>query len=58
MQANSTNDGLFYQVCYRCGINFAVPGWSVAVFCRDCFHPDLIGVFRPVDYSFKKKNEK
>lgn len=46
------DDGLIYQCCYRCGISFAVPDYSVAVFCRDCNHPDLIGVFRPLDYGW------
>lgn len=52
MHADRPGSDLFYQVCYRCGINLAVPAWSVAVFCHDCFHPDLIGVFRLQNYGF------
>lgn len=57
MHADSPDSNLFYQVCYRCGINFAVPAWSVASFCRDCNHPDLIGVFRLLDYSYIFESE-
>lgn len=46
------SDRLIYQLCYRCGIDFGIPDYSVAVFCRDCLHPDLIGVFRPVSYQW------
>ena len=51
-------DNTEYAQCYRCGIRFEAADAYVAVFCRDCLHPDLIGVFRPVDYSFIFEGEK
>jgi hypothetical protein len=46
------DDGLAYQVCYRCGINFEITGTSNAAFCRDCNHPDLISIFRPQSFAW------
>lgn len=41
-----------YVLCYRCGINMGLWVDSERVFCADCNHPDLIGVFRPVSYQW------
>ena len=41
-----------YVPCYRCGINMGLWADSERVFCKDCNHPDLIGVFRPLDYGW------
>ena len=41
-----------YVPCYRCGINMGLWAGAERVFCCDCNHPDLIGVFRPLDYGW------
>lgn len=41
-----------YVVCFRCGITMGLFYDSERVFCRDCNSPDLIGVFRLLDYSY------
>lgn len=41
-----------YVPCYRCGISMGLFYDSARVFCTDCDSPDLIGVFRMLDYSY------
>lgn len=57
-------DGILYKPCYRCGdqmkvqlikksggnMTFEKQGYRE--FCKDCNHPDLIGVFKPLDYGW------
>ena len=46
-----------YVTCYRCGIIMGLFYDSDRVFCRDCSYPELIGVFRMLDYSYIFESE-
>lgn len=56
-RAEETDDAFMYVTCYRCGINVGMFYEADTVFCRDCNHPDLIGVFRLLDYSYIFESE-
>lgn len=46
-----------YVPCFRCGISMGLFYDSDRVFCTDCSYPDLLGVFRLLDYSYIFESE-
>lgn len=54
---NDLGDHEKYVPCYRCGISMGLFYDSDRVFCADCNHPDLIGVFHLLDYQFLFESE-